>query len=107
MSFAKFPLIAAVLSVLTLGACTFVPVSSQGEHVRVATSAEVGGCRHLGSTTVTIRERIGFVKRPVEKLSEEAEATARNAAATDWNGNAIVPRGPLQDGRQVFDVYRC
>ncbi|OOG24767.1 hypothetical protein B1C78_08040 [Thioalkalivibrio denitrificans] len=92
---------------LALGACTFVPVTSEGEQVRVATSADVQGCERLGHTTVTIRERIGVVRRPPEKLAEEAEATARNAAATDWNANVIVPRGPLQDGRQVYDVYRC
>lgn len=104
---ANLTLTAVTLATLALGACTFVPVSSEGEHVRVATSADVQGCQHLGATTVTIRERVGFVNRPPEKLQQEAEATARNAAAVDWNANTIVPRGPLQDGRQVFDVYRC
>ena len=100
--------LSAIISVgLVLGACTFVPVTSEGEQVRVATGADVQGCERLGLTIVTIRERIGFVRRPPEKLAEEAEATARNSAAADWNANAIVPRAPLEDGRQVFDVYRC
>jgi hypothetical protein len=107
MRSANLPLSAIILGTLALGACTFVPVSNEGEQVRVATSADVRGCQHLGSTTVTISERVGFVNRPPEKLQQEAEATARNAAAVDWNANTIVPRGPVQDGRQVFDVYRC
>jgi len=92
---------------LSLNACTFVPVSAQGQHVRVASNSEVSGCERLGATTVTITDKVGFVRRPPEKLAQEAEATARNAAATDWNGNTIVPQGPVTDGRQVFAVYRC
>jgi hypothetical protein len=92
---------------LTLNACTFVPVSAQGEHVRIASASEISGCQRLGATTVTITEKVGFVRRPPEKLTQEAEATARNAAAADWNANTIVAKGPLSDGRQVFDVYRC
>ncbi|WP_018233668.1 DUF4156 domain-containing protein [Thioalkalivibrio thiocyanodenitrificans] len=98
---------AIITGALVLGACTFVPVTGEGEQVRVATAVEVQRCEHLGATIVTIRERIGFVRRPPEKLAEEAEATARNSAAADWNANAIVPRAPLEGGRQVFDVYRC
>ncbi|ACL73792.1 DUF4156 domain-containing protein [Thioalkalivibrio sulfidiphilus] len=97
----------ALAITLGLGACTFVPVTTEGQHVRVATASDVRNCQRLGSTTVTITEKVGFVRRPPEKLAQEAEATARNAAAKDWNGNTIVPMGPLQDGRQVFDVYRC
>ena len=107
MNFMHLRLTAVALGAAMLGACTFVPVTSEGDQVRVATRADVRGCEHLGATTVTIRERIGFVRRPPEKLNEEAEATARNAAAADWNANTIVPRAPLHDGRQVFDVYRC
>jgi hypothetical protein len=107
MTLSHLRLTAVILGGLTLGACNFVPVTQQGQQVRVATAAEVQGCQRLGSTTVTIRERIGFVNRPPEKLADEAEATARNAAAADWGANTIVPRAPLQDGRQVFDVYRC
>lgn len=107
MRSANLSLTAAILGAMMLSACTFVPVTSEGEQVRVATPADVQNCQRLGSTTVTISERVGLVPRPPEKLQAEAEATARNAAAKDWNANTIVPRGPLQDGHQVFDVYRC
>jgi hypothetical protein len=107
MTFIPARLAAAILGTLTLSACSFVPVSDQGEQVRIATPAEVRNCQHLGATTVSIRERIGFIRRPPETLRKEVEATARNAAAADWNANAIVPRTHLHEGRQAFDVYLC
>lgn len=54
----------ALAITLGLGACTFVPVTTEGQHVRVATASDVRNCQRLGSTTVTITEKVGFVRRP-------------------------------------------
>ncbi len=39
-------------------------------------------------------------------MQEEVNRLSRNNAA-DMHGDTIVPLGPLIDGEQGFNVYRC
>ncbi|WP_255210750.1 DUF4156 domain-containing protein [Methylogaea oryzae] len=49
---------------------------------------------------------IGFIARSKEAVQEEVNRLSRNNAA-DMHGDTIVPLGPLIDGEQGFNVYRC
>ncbi|MFP4682288.1 MAG: DUF4156 domain-containing protein [Ectothiorhodospira sp.] len=98
-------LLPALVLALATG-CAFVPLTPDGETVRVARPDAIGDCEHLGSTTATQAERIGPFKRPPESIEEELEHAARNAAA-EMGGDTITPRGPVRDGQRTFDVHRC
>lgn len=96
-----------VLPVVALGAaaCTWIPLTDAGAAVSQATPAEVTGCRLVGNVSASTQDRV-LIKRSRGKVAEELTVLARNEAAT-LGGDTVVPAGPIRDGRQDFDVYRC
>jgi len=90
---------------LTLG-CNWVPLTSEGENVRVLQASAVSDCRKVGKVSSKTSDRILIFARTDWKVREELESLARNEAV-DLNGDAIVPIGTEADGRQSFEVYRC
>ena len=85
--------------------CTWVPLTSEGENVRVVQASAVANCRKVGKITTKTSDRIIFA-RSDRKIREELESLARNEAV-DMDGDAVVPIGAITDGRQSFEVYRC
>jgi hypothetical protein len=97
--------IAAWAGVLAL-ACTWVKLTPGGEAVRVAKEDQVGGCETKGRTHAQTTDRVVVFARSAAKIQAELESLARNEAAL-MGGDAIVPAGPIERGRQTFDVYLC
>ena len=97
----------AMLTILgpTLG-CNWVPLTSEGENVRVLQASAVTDCQKVGKVSSNTSDRILIFARSDRKVREELESLARNEAV-DLNGDAIVPIGAEADGRQSFEVYRC
>ena len=97
----------AMLSILgpTLG-CNWVPLTSEGENVRVLQASAVTDCQKVGKVSSKTSDRILIFARTDRKIREELESLARNEAV-DLNGDSIVPIGTEADGRQSFEVYRC
>ena len=100
----KHILIFLFASLLT--ACTWVKLTPGGEKVRVLSVSEVGSCTKKGKTTVSLKADIAGFERNREKVQKELEALARNSAI-DLNGDTVVPASEIENGKQVFDVYRC
>ena len=98
--------IAAAGLALTAAGCVFVQPTVEGKKVRELTAAEVERCRHLGTVTSTVADRIGAIPRSRDAVQDDVALNAKNAAA-DMRGDTIVSRGPMQEGKQSFDVYRC
>ncbi len=94
------------LPLLLLAACNWVPLKPEAEGVRVATAAEVAGCRHVGRTIVSVADTVAGVKRNADKVAAELERLARNHAP-NLKGDTIVPDGPVTDGERSYRVYRC
>lgn len=102
----KKKLSAALVLVLGLSACTWVPLSSEGESVMVMNASQAAQCERLGQTTSKVMNKVGFLKRSQSQKALELERLARNEAAS-MGGNAIVPATEETEGRQRFIVYRC
>ena len=102
--------IASALAMLTIlgttPGCNWVPLTSEGENVRVLQSSAVSDCQKVGKVSSKTSDRIFIFARTDRKVREELESLARNEAV-DLNGDAIVPIGTEADGRQSFEVYRC
>ncbi|CAL1240228.1 DUF4156 domain-containing protein [Candidatus Methylocalor cossyra] len=98
--------LAGWLLVGVVAGCTWVELKPQGEKVRQLTPAEVGRCKLLGHITSNTAASIAFITRPKSSVREEVNRLARNNAG-DMGGDTIVPTGPLVDGEQSFNVYRC
>jgi acyl dehydratase len=95
----------AALSVV-LQACAWVKPTAAGAEVRLATAAEVAGCREAGSTQVSVLDKVAGVRRGYTTVSEELANLARNSAA-QLGGDTVVPTSEIVDGAQSFAVYDC
>lgn len=91
---------------LGISACSWVELTPSGEKARVLGADEVGGCKKVGTTTVSTKEAVANVYRSQEKIAEELEILARNAAS-DLGGDTVVPVGTPEGGKQTFAVYDC
>lgn len=99
------PLALAVLAISMAG-CAWVDLKPQGEKVRVLSASEVKRCKRLGHVTSNTAATIGFIARSTSTVREELTRLGRNHAG-ELGGDTIVPTGPLVDGEQSFEVYRC
>jgi hypothetical protein len=91
---------------LGLAACQWVPLTAEGERVRLGTAAEVAECKLLGSVTGKTTVTVGPMARDEAKVAKEVEALARNEAAT-MGANVIVAKGALDWDQRSYDAYRC
>lgn len=89
-----------------LSGCTWVALTAEGEAVELMEAAEVTRCERIGRATATTTDEVVRVGRSGKRMQEELLVLARNEAGA-MGGNAIVPETVIQDGRQVFGVYRC
>lgn len=103
------------IACLTLGAavaastagCAWVDLKPQAEKVRTLAPQEVGRCKPVGRVTAnTLPKVLGFIARNKDTVQEEVRRLASNNAA-DMGADTIVPAGPLIDGEQSFNAYRC
>ena len=95
----------ALLSVL-LSACSFVPLNPGAEKVTRVTADHVRTCTKLGSTTVSVLDRIGIIPRSPEAIQENLETLAKNNAP-GMGGDTIVAEKAPVEGKQTFLIYKC
>lgn len=96
-----------LMSLVLLGGCTWVHVTSDGVKVRVVEASEVAACTRLGETTVSLKaDLVAGIQRNKSKVEGELQTLGRNSAA-EMGGDAIVPASEIENGEQRFDVYRC
>ena len=98
--------IVVLMAVSLVSACTWVKLTGEGEKVRVLSAEEAKNCKKLGKTRAMLKDKIAGVSRNSEKVRKELETLARNSAV-DMGGDTVVPASEVEDGKQVFDVYRC
>jgi hypothetical protein len=91
---------------LAAAACQWVPLTPEGERVRVVSAADVAGCKEIATVTGKTTMTVGPVARKEAKVAREVEALARNEAAAN-GANAIVPKGPLEWDQRSYAAYRC
>lgn len=98
--------IAILISASLLAACQWVKPSEEGSRVALVKPIHVEGCEKLGSTTSTVKEKVGVVKRKTAKVTDELVILAKNEAAK-IGGDTILAKGPREVGQQTFEIYRC
>ncbi len=91
---------------LTMLSCTWVPLTDEGQSVRVLQADATADCKKVGRIGSKTADRVVIFARSDQKVREELKSLARNEAS-GLGGDAIVPIGTATDGRQSFDVYRC
>lgn len=96
----------SVLATVFSLSCTWVKLTPEGEKVRVLMPEEIKTCKKLGNTRASLKDKIAGIDRKKDKVKHEMETLARNAAA-DMGGDTVVAVSEVEDGSQLFYVYRC
>lgn len=99
------PLLIALAA--TLAACTWVPMQSGAEAVRViAAGTPPSNCTKLGEIEVEVTDNVAFYERNPLRVREELETMARNEAV-GLSADTIQPIAEIYKGRQRFAGLRC
>jgi hypothetical protein len=96
---------ALALGLVALAGCVGVKLTADGAQVRQAQPNEVGNCEVVGRVTSTIPSKT-LNKLAPGKVQEQLIVLARNEAP-GFGGNTIVAAGPINQGQQEFNVFRC
>lgn len=102
----KLLLSVAVVTAMSLSACSWVKPTSEGEKVSLVKDFNVKDCKKLGSTTTSVKDKIGFIERDKDAVMKELTTLAQNTAAK-MGGDSIVATSPAKDGEMTFDIYKC
>jgi len=101
---ALFRILVLMIMTVILSACVWVKLTPEGENVAVLSQSEVASCERTGTTTVQVLDKV-VLERNREKVEQELRTLARNRAA--GRGDAIVAASGIDDGEQMFVIYRC
>ncbi|MEX2366614.1 MAG: DUF4156 domain-containing protein [Pseudohongiellaceae bacterium] len=94
-----------LMATLVLSSCSsLVELTDAGRNVAVRMASQVANCTRTGDTTVSVLDRV-LIQRSEERVMEELEILARNAAAN--RGDTIVATTPVTDGERTYTIYRC
>ena len=99
---------AIVLSVVVSGlmGCTWVEPTKEGSEVLLVKAFNVETCKKVGTTTASVKHKVGIFTRSEEKVTDELTTLAKNKAA-EMGGDSIVAQGEPVDGSMSFDIYKC
>lgn len=95
-----------IASALLTTGCSLVKLSPQADHVRLMTAKSASHCKVIGTTTVSVLDKILFFERDKKTILEELEILARNSAAK-LGGDTASPDGDPVAGEQNYTVYQC
>jgi len=99
-------LCAALVASMLVSGCQWVDLTPEGERIRVLKPSDIGECKKVGITTVSVKASVLTIDRGEGKVERELQYLARNAAK-DLGGDSVVPASKVANGSQVYDVYSC
>jgi len=74
--------------------------------VAVKEASQVGNCKPLGKTHVSVLAEVGFITRRPEDVEANLLQMARNDAV-DKGGDTVVKGSSSEYGKRTFDIYKC
>jgi hypothetical protein len=98
--------ISIIAATILLSACSGISMTDDGKKVRVLGPSEVGSCRELGKTNISVTATVAGIDRPDDTIAKELVTMASNGAAR-MGGDTIVPLTVVEAGQQTFVVYKC
>jgi len=86
--------------------CQWVNPASGADQVSLVKPAHVINCKKLGTTTSTVKAKIGFVERKEQKVTEELVTLAKNEAAK-LGADSIIALDEATNNSQTFAIFSC
>lgn len=101
----KLVLLTAIVS--TTGCASWFIDTKQGsDKVMLKESSEITQCQLIGTSTVSVLSKVGFVSRGVDNIELNLIQLAKNSAV-DMGGDTVVKKETSKLGERPFDVYKC
>lgn len=99
---------AALPLMLVLGGCDTMIIGERvgADQVVVAKEAEVGKCKSLGRSTISVLASIGVLPRLPEVVEDNLLQMARNETI-DKGGDTVVPGASAESGKRSFEFFKC
>jgi hypothetical protein len=97
-----FPLMAG------LGGCSSTLIGERpgSDRVSLADASQVGSCKSMGKTVVSVLAKIGFIDRAPEAVEDNLYQLARNNAV-DAGADTLVKGESNKFGQRTFEMYKC
>jgi PBP1b-binding outer membrane lipoprotein LpoB len=101
-------LISIAALALLLGGCSSTLIGERlgADQIVVAEATQVGQCKSLGRTTVSVLATLGPITRGNETVEENLVQMARNEAVSK-GGDTVVKGNSLEYGKRSFEIFRC
>lgn len=92
--------------VLFVCSCSWVKPEYGAEKVALVKLAHIQNCKKVGTVYSNTTNRILGIHRSHKKVNDELLTLAKNEAL-ELGGDTLVALGPVVEGEQKFDAYRC
>ena len=101
-------LISIAAAALLLGGCSSTLIGERlgADQIVLAEATQVGQCKSLGRTTVSVLATLGPITRGNETVEENLVQMARNEAVSK-GGDTVVKGNSLEYGKRSFEIFRC
>lgn len=96
----------AIIVAVFVCSCTWVKPEFGAEDVALVKYAHAQNCKKIGTVYSNTTNRILGIHRSHKKVNEELLTLAKNEAH-ELGGDTLVVLGPVVEGEQKFDAYRC
>jgi hypothetical protein len=94
------------LAIISLTSCANVEPTELSKGVTLVKPFNVKDCTKLGTTNVSIKQKAGIFTLDDKAATQDLVNLAKNRAGT-MGGDSIVSKGPIEDGKMTFDIYKC
>jgi Domain of unknown function (DUF4156) len=74
--------------------------------VSLADASQVGSCKSMGKTIVSVLAKVGFIDRAPEAVEDNLYQLARNNAV-DAGADTLVKGESNKFGQRTFEMYKC
>ena len=95
-----------LLGIVAASGCTWIDPIAGASAVTLVQPSHVVNCQSIGTTISQVANKIGFVNRSDDKVTEELLTLAKNSAV-EMGGDTLVAEGGPSEGTQKFRIYKC
>ncbi|MEK9802722.1 MAG: DUF4156 domain-containing protein [Curvibacter sp.] len=93
---------------LLLGGCSSTMIGERlgADQVVLADATQVGKCKSLGRTTLSVLSSLGPITRSAEAVEDNLLQMARNEAV-DKGGDTVVKGASMEYGKRSYEIFKC
>ncbi len=95
-----------LVALVTAAGCSNVALKPGAEEVEILDKQRVQKCDKLGTATVSVSTKVGFIARSERAIEKDLKVLARNSGRK-MGGDTVSPLTDISDGEQKYGVYDC